>query len=242
MIIFLYLQKKIMKKIFILTFSIFTFLNTNSQNLSVPHYGIKLGYNHSSFNFTQYNKLYFGSKNPTEGYAKPNQIANLGLKGGFFVDLKISKKWYISPTLSYSQFGSETRLEQQWDTDTIRTYGFMRENFNMEYITLDPLFDYRPTDKISLILGPSISYLISNNLIRYVEEEGIERTSDGLNDEIPGVSEIDAGLNLGISYFITENLDIEFNTYLGMIGFETLEDGYDKTMKAFSFSLGYTFN
>ena len=231
-----------MKKIFILTFSIFTFLNTNSQNLSVPHYGIKLGYNHSSFNFTQYNKLYFGSKNPTEGYAKPNQIANLGLKGGFFVDLKISKKWYISPTLSYSQFGSETRLEQQWDTDTIRTYGFMRENFNMEYITLDPLFDYRPTDKISLILGPSISYLISNNLIRYVEEEGIERTSDGLNDEIPGVSEIDAGLNLGISYFITENLDIEFNTYLGMIGFETLEDGYDKTMKAFSFSLGYTFN
>ena len=231
-----------MKKIFILTFTIFTFLNTNSQNLSVPHYGIKLGYNHSSFNFTQYNKLYFGSKNPTEGYAKPNQIANLGLKGGFFVDLKISKKWYISPTLSYSQFGSETRLEQQWDTDTIRTYGFMRENFNMEYITLDPLFDYRPTDKISLILGPSISYLISNNLIRYVEEEGIERTSDGLNDEIPGVSEIDAGLNLGISYFITENLDIEFNTYLGMIGFETLEDGYDKTMKAFSFSLGYTFN
>jgi len=231
-----------MKKIFILTFSIFTFLNTNSQNLSVPHYGIKLGYNYSSFNFTQYNKLYFGLKNPTEGYAKPNQIANLGLKGGFFVDLKISKKWYISPTLSYSQFGSETRLEQQWDTDTIRTYGFMRENFNMEYITLDPLFDYRPTDKISLIVGPSISYLISNNLIRYVEEEGIERTSDGLNDEIPGVSEIDAGLNLGISYFITENLDIDFNTYLGMIGFETFEDGYDKTMKAFSFSIGYTFN
>ena len=231
-----------MKKIFILTFSIFTFLNTNSQNLSVPHYGIKLGYNHSSFNFTQYNKLYFGSKNPTEGYAKPNQIANLGLKGGFFVDLKISKKWYISPTLSYSQFGSETRLEKQWDTDTIRTYGFMRENFNMEYITLDPLFDYRPTDKISLIVGPSISYLISNNLIRYVEEEGIERTSDGLNDEIPGVSEIDAGLNLGISYFITENLDIDFNTYLGMIGFETFDDGYDKTIKAFSFSIGYTFN
>tara|TARA_B100001287_G_scaffold269868_1_gene267845 strand:- start:1612 stop:2307 length:696 start_codon:yes stop_codon:yes gene_type:complete len=231
-----------MKKIFILTFSIFTFLNTNSQNLSVPHYGIKLGYNHSSFNFTQYNKLYFGSKKPTEGYAKPNQIANLGLKGGFFVDLKISKKWYISPTLSYSQFGSETRLEKQWDTDTIRTYGFMRENFNMEYITLDPLFDYRPTDKISLIVGPSISYLISNNLIRYVEEEGIERTSDGLNDEIPGVSEIDAGLNLGISYFITENLDIDFNTYLGMIGFETFDDGYDKTIKAFSFSIGYTFN
>ena len=112
----------------------------------------------------------------------------------------------------------------------------------MEYITLDPLFEYRPVDKITLIVGPSISYLISNNLLRYVEEEGIERTSDGVNDEIPGVSEIDAGLNLGISYFITENLDIDLNTYLGMIGFETIDDGYDKTLKAFSFSIGYTFN
>ena len=231
-----------MKKIFILILVTFTFLNSNSQNLSVPHYGIKLGYNHSSFNFIQYNKLYFGTKNPTEGYAKPNQIANPGLKGGFFVDLKISKKWYISPTLSYSQFGSETRIDKQWDEDTIRTYGFMKENFNMEYITLDPLFEYRPVDKITLVVGPSISYLISNNLLRYVEEEGIERTSDGVNDEIPGVSEIDAGLNLGISYFITENLDIDFNTYLGMIGFETIDDGYDKTLKAFSFSIGYTFN
>ena len=80
-----------MKKIFVLLFIIFTFLNTNSQNLSVPHFGVKLGYNQSSFNFIQYNKLYFGTKNPTDGYAKPNQVDNLGIKGGFFVDVKISK-------------------------------------------------------------------------------------------------------------------------------------------------------
>ena len=72
--------------------------------------------------------------------------------------MKISKKWYISPTLSFSQFGSETRIDQQWDTDTIRTYGFMKENFTMDYITLEPLFEYL-TNKITLIVEPSISYL-----------------------------------------------------------------------------------
>ena len=62
----------------------------------------------------------------------------------------------------------------------------------MDYITLDPLFEFRPNNKITLIIGPSISYLISNNLVRYVDEEGSERTSDAFNGEIPGVSDIDA--------------------------------------------------
>ena len=162
--------------------------------------------------------MFFGLEKPTQGYAKPSQIANSGIKGGLFVDIKISKRWHISPTVSFSQFGSETTLNQQWDNtydgDTIRTNGFKRETFKMDYITLDPLFEYRPTDKITLIVGPSVSYLISNNLVRYVEEEGSERTSDAFNGEIPGVSDIDVGLNIGTSFFITEHLDIDLDIIL----------------------------
>ena len=235
-----------MKKNFILLFVSCIFFTINAQNLSVPQYGIKLGYNHSSFNFTQYNYLFFGLEKPTQGYAKPSQIANSGIKAGLFVDIKISKRWHISPTVSFSQFGSETSLNQQWnDTyagDTIRTYGFKRETFTMDYITLDPLFEYRPNDRITLIIGPSISYLISNNLVRYVEEDGSERTVDALDGEIPGVSDIDAGINIGTSIFITEHLDIDLNTYIGMMGFENIDEGYQRTLKSFSISCGYTFN
>lgn len=235
-----------MKKLFILLFVCSIFFTINAQNLSVPHYGIKLGYNHSSFNFTQYNYLFFGLEKPTQGYTKPSQIANSGIKTGLFVDVKISKRWYISPTVSFSQFGAETRLNQQWDNtytaDTIRTYGFKRETFKMDYITLDPLFEFRPNDKITLIIGPSVSYLISNNLVRYVEEEGLEKTADAFNGEIPGVSDIDAGINIGTSFFITEHLDIDLNTYIGMLGFENVDEGYQRALKAFSISCGYTFN
>ena len=234
-----------MKKILILLFVSGLILTANAQNLSVPHYGIKVGYNHSSFNFIQYNYL-FGTVKPTEGYPEPNQIANSGLKAGFFIDIKLSKNWHISPTLSFSQFGAYTTLEQQWDNtyigDTIRTYGIKEETFKMDYITLDPLFEYRPTDKLTLIVGPSVSYLISNNLVRYVEEEGLERSNDAYNGEIPGVSDIDAGLNLGVSVFLNEHLDVDLNLYIGMLGFEDIDEGYQRTLKAFSVSCGYTFN
>ena len=57
-----------MKKLFILLFVNCIFFTINAQNLAVPQYGIKLGYNHSSFNFTQYNYLFFGLEKPTQGY------------------------------------------------------------------------------------------------------------------------------------------------------------------------------
>ena len=62
-----------MKKLFILLFVCSIFFTINAQNLSVPHYGLKLGYNYSSFNFTQYNYLFFGLEKPTQGYVKPSQ-------------------------------------------------------------------------------------------------------------------------------------------------------------------------
>ena len=125
---------------------------------------------------------------------------------------------------------AETRLNQQWDNtyngDTIRTYGFKRETFKWITSLLIPLFEYRPSDRITLIIGPSVSYLISNNFVRYVDEEGLERTTDVFNGEIPGVSNIDAGLNIGTSFFITEHLDIDVNTYIGMMEFENIDEGY----------------
>jgi len=235
-----------MKKLLVLLFISSLSFTTEAQNLSVPHYGIKAGLNHSSFNFTQYNYLFLGLVKPADGLAKPSTTYNNGVKAGFFVDLKLSKNWYISPTVSYSQFGVITNQDRTWnDTypgDSIRTYGFERNTYKMDYVTLDPTFEYRVTDRFSLMVGPSVAYLISNNVVTYVEEGTVVRTADAYNGEIKEVSNIDAGLNLGTSFFITEHLDVDLNLYIGMIGFENLEEGYQKAIQATSISLGYTFN
>ena len=60
-----------MKKLLLLLFISSLALTSDAQNLSVPHYGIKVGLNYSNLNFTQYNYLFFGLAERTDGYAKP---------------------------------------------------------------------------------------------------------------------------------------------------------------------------
>ena len=231
-----------MKKIFfLLIISSFAF-NTNAQNLSVPHYGIKVGLNHSSFNYTQYNYLFLGLVKPDDGLGLPTTTYNTGVKAGAFIDLKLSKRWYISPTVSYSQFGVISEKKRTWNVDTIRTTGNEVKTYTMDYVTLDANFEYRVTDRFSLLVGPSGGYLISNNVVIVVTEEDAERTADAFNGEIEGVNTMDAGLNLGLSFFITEHLDVDLNLYLGMLGFENKDEGYQKSLQAGSLSFGYTFN
>jgi len=233
-----------MKKIFfLLLISSFAF-NTTAQNLSVPHYGIKVGVNHSSFNYTQYNYLFLGLVKPDAGLGIPTTTYNTGIKAGAFVDLKLSKRWHISPTVSYSQFGVISEKNRIWNTDTIRTTGNEVKTYKMDYVTVDANFEYRVTDRFSLLVGPSGGYLISNNVVKVVTEEGIVRTGteDSYNGKIEGVNMMDAGLNLGASFFITEHLDVDLNLYLGMLGFENIDEGYQKALQAGSLSFGYTFN
>ena len=111
----------------------------------------------------------------------------------------------------------------------------------MDYVTLDPTFEYYVNDRFTLNIGPSLSYLIANNIKRVVTEEGVERTQDAYDGEIVDVNDIDAGLNIGTSVYLTDHLYLELNRYVGMIGLENQDDGYNKALQATSFSLGYTF-
>ena len=232
-----------MKKLLLLLFISSLALTSDAQNLSVPHYGIKVGLNYSNLNFTQYNYLFFGLAERTDGYDQPTTTYNIGGKAGAYIDLKLSEKWHLCNTVSYSQFGSITNLDQTWKTDTIRKYGNKKETYKMDYITLDPTFEYYVNDRFTLNIGPSLSYLIANNVEILVtgEEGGNDWTENSYDGEIVDVNDIDAGLNIGTSVYLTEHLDIELNLYIGIIGLENNDDGYNKALKSTSFSLGYTF-
>ena len=230
-----------MKKLLLLLFISSLALKSDAQNLSVPHYGIKIGLNYSNLNFTQYNYLFFGLAERTDGYAQPKTTYNIGGKAGAYIDLKLSANWHLCNTITWNSIGAITNLDQTWDTDNIRTYGNKKETYFMDYITLDPTFEYYINDWFTLNVGPSVSYLITNNVKRVVTEEGIEREQDAYDGEIVDVNDIDAGLNIGTSVYLTEHLDIELNLYIGMIGLENQDDGYNKSLQATSLCLGYTF-
>ena len=229
-----------MKKIFVLI-SIITFgLSATSQNLSVPHYGIKAGLNYSKVNFTQYNQLLFESGDPTEGLAEPITNYHAALKAGVFVDIKLTAKWYVSPYLSYSQFGGTTKFNRTFDVGTTRTKGEQTNIYTIDYITLDPNFEYRVTNKFSLCVGPSVSYLMSNNIDIKVTNTPTGQNED-YNGEIDDINDLDAGINLGTSFFLTENIDIDLSLYVGMMELENIDDGYSRSRQIANVSCGYTF-
>tara|TARA_B100000700_G_C14985636_1_gene828673 strand:- start:125 stop:817 length:693 start_codon:yes stop_codon:yes gene_type:complete len=230
-----------MKKLLLLFFILSIYITSKSQNLSVPNYGIKAGINYSNLNFTQYNFLFFGLAERTDGFAKPKTTPTYKSKLGAYIDLKLSENWHLCNTVSFSSMGTITNLDQTWETDTIRTYGNKEETYLMDYITLDPTFEYYVNDWFTLNLGPSVSYLIKNNVKIVVTEEGVERIQDAYDGEVIEVNNIDGGLNIGTSFYLTEHLDVELNLYIGIIGLENQDEGYNKTLQATSLSLGYTF-
>ena len=211
-----------------------------AQNLSVPKLGLKVGFNYSHLNFPQYNYLFLGTIKATEGYANPTKEFKPGVKAGVFLDIKLTADWYISPTLSYAQFGGTTKIDRIFDTDTIRTFGQETNSYKMDYITLDPILEYRATHRLSLNAGPSISYLLSNNINTVVSNHPIPGSED-YNGEILDVNEIDAGIHLGASFFMTENLDVNLNLYIGMMNLEKRNDGYNRFNQASNLSIGYIF-
>tara|TARA_B100000902_G_scaffold275419_1_gene261192 strand:- start:436 stop:1134 length:699 start_codon:yes stop_codon:yes gene_type:complete len=232
-----------MKKIFILFIAIISIGNLSSQSLTVPHYGVKVGLNYSHLQFPQYNYIFFGIHEAEEGYEKPNTESEIGdIKAGLFVDFQINEKWHLVSTISYSQFKTTTKINRTFENDTIRTYGIETNKYELEYIILEPTFKFKANDRISLNIGPSFSYLLSNNLNKEVKDNvnGLI-PSLAVNGEINGVSDVDAGINVGSTFSISESLDIEINLNIGVIELENIDDGYNRFTRSSSFSICYTF-
>ena len=232
-----------MKKIFLLFISLIFIVSLSAQRLTVPEYGIKVGVNYSHLQFPQYNYIFFGIQEAEEGYEKPKNESEIGdIKAGLFIKFQISPKWHLSSTISYSQFNTTTKINRTFDNDTIRTYGIETNKYQLEYINLEPIFQFQANDIISLNIGPSVSYLLSNNLDKEVIDDiyGILPNLSN-NAAINGVSDIDAGINFGSTLSINEHIDIEINLNIGVIELENIDDGYNRFTRSSTLAICYTF-
>ena len=229
-----------MKKSILLIFILSITFSTYSQNLSVPKFGIKVGTNYTNFNFHQYNYIFLGTSEISPGKAKPESTSNFGVQGGFFVNFKLNANWHYTPYVNYSQFSTNTKINRTFDVDTIRTTGIENNEYIIEYISLDNNFKCMFNDRVSIYLGPSIKYAISNEL-----NKTVVNSPNGLNEDYSGeiirFNEIDGVIIFGTSLFITENIDVDLNMYIGILEVESNDDGYNRAIQSSSFSIGYTF-
>ena len=242
-----------MKKITLLTIVALLSLGANAQSLLATKYGIKVGLNIANV-----------TSNPNEGVKNIETTPLLGVAGGFYMEIAFNDKWYIKPELLYVQKGASFNYDykHKWDSISLNNVNNLdayatTNSLKLAYVELNPTISYKASDKLALNFGPSVSFLINED---YKFNEKISSNDTPLNavEPTPGTYEsedLDVSLNLGLSYYITENflVDARVNTGLMKVGTvnkitsieehgnEKKEYNYELNNKAIVLSFAYLF-
>ena len=207
-----------MKKITLLTIVALLSFGANAQSLLPTKYGIKVGLNIANVTST-----------PNEGVKNIETTGLIGVAGGFYMEIALNDKWYINPELLYVQKGASFNYDykHKWDSISLNNVNNLDEysttnSLKLAYIELNPIISYKASDKLALNFGPSVSFLISED---YTFTEKIIGNSLATNlvEPTPGTYEsedLDLGLNLGLSYYISESflVDAKVNTGFMKVG------------------------
>ena len=201
-----------MKKITSILALVFLTISSNAQSLIPVKYGIKVGTNISNIISTS-----------NEGVKNIENSALIGIAGGFYMEIALNDKWYINPELIYSQKGASFTYEytHEYEVNEIDIHNTSHE-LKLAYLEVNPTISYKTTDKLALNFGPSVSFILTHDYAIL--------TDKGQNDNLISHPElpdgayteetIDIGINLGISYYLTENflIDTKINTSLMKAG------------------------
>jgi len=187
-----------MKNISLITLLAFSTIATSAQSLIPTKFGVKVGLNFSSLEISS-----------IEGVKPTVNSSKIGIIGGVFVHIPLSDKWFLNPEVLYSQKGAsfDYYFTHDYPVDKRTEYATTNQ-LTLSYVELNPAFSFKASNKLTLNFGPSVSYLISEDYtITSVKNSGEDATgANVLLDGFYTATTLDVGLNLGLSYFITENL------------------------------------
>jgi len=236
-----------MKKTITLTLVTIITLSLNAQSLLPTKYGVKIGANIVNIH----------SESST-GAQDIKSSALIGVSGGFYMQIPLNDKWYINPELIYTQKGGTFTYNYQHDYQVNeRDLHKTEHELKLTYIELNPTVRYKANEKISLNIGPSISYLFQPvyNILSDIGEDD----NNPLHEELPDAEYkeemIDFGINIAISYYLTENFLIETKVNTGLMsageiskiiytennGNNTRSNIYTIKNRGIVFSIGYLF-
>jgi len=198
-----------LKKISLIIFLAFLTIAGSAQSLLPTKFGIKAGLNFSSPNIST-----------VDGVKPTINSSKIGIAAGIFFHVPLSDKWYINPELLYSQKGASFHYDFTHDyPDDKRAEYTTTNQLTLSYIELNPTMSFKASEKLALNFGPSVSYLISEDYtITSKKISGEDATgSNTLENGSYESTALDIGLNLGLSYFITDNFLLDAKVSTGFI-------------------------
>jgi long-subunit fatty acid transport protein len=196
-----------MKKITTLLFIALLSLGLNAQSLLPIKYGIKVGTNIANISSTQ-----------NDGASPIDNSAQIGVAGGFYMEIPINDKWYLNPELIYVQKGASFTYDFTHNYPVNAKDEYTTTNtLKLAYVEINPTISYKASQKLALNFGPSVAFLIQVDST-FTEKLTSEATvSTNSKATLYESESLDVGLNLGISYYLTENFVLESKVNTGFM-------------------------
>ena len=206
-----------MKKLASILALVFLTIVSSAQSLIPIKYGIKAGLNLSSLNISS-----------IEGVNPTDNSSQTGIAAGFIVHIPLSDEWFINPEVLYSQKGAKFNYAFTHDYEINQRDEYKTTNqVTLSYVELNPTISYKATDKLALNFGPSVSFLIGEDITPQDLERDNANTAHILTDGLVETASLDVGLNLGISYFFTEHFFVDSRVYTGFIEVASVIQPYE---------------
>ncbi len=233
-----------MKKYILLIFTFYFLIisDINAQSLLANRYGVKAGFNMTDLN----------SKIQLEGVDNIEVTPNSGFDFGFYMEIPLNDKIYLNPELLYSQKTVSFTYPYIFDYPINRRDEYATSNIIKQgLLQLNPILSYKVNYKLSINLGPSLSFLLSNDY-SYSEELQTEDSPllVDLEDGVFNEESFDVGFDLGMSYYLTDDLFFSPKIYIGLlksgdilkpINLENDDPSYTLSNRVYTMSIGYLF-
>ena len=196
-----------MKKTTTLLFITLLSLGLNAQSLLPIKYGIKVGANIANISSTQ-----------NDGASPIDNSAQIGVAGGFYMEIPLNDKWYLNPELIYAQKGASFTYDYTHNYPVNEKDEYTTTNtLKLAYVEINPTISYKASQKLALNFGPSVAFLIQVDSTFTEKLTSEAPASTNSKATLYESESLDVGLNLGVSYYLTENFVLESKVNTGFM-------------------------
>ncbi len=177
-----------MKKIFLLVACVCMAVGVYAQ----PQFGVKAGLNLSNISNADMGDV--------KSKMKPSFYA------GVFADFQVVDFMSISPELIYSRQGNY--YKDSYEGETYKTWN------RLNYLNIPVMFKFTFVKGLSVDVGPQFGFNLNGKTKDKWDYEG--ESGDSKNSISDNIKTFDFGLNFGLSYMITEKIDVAARYNLGL--------------------------
>ncbi|WP_334127059.1 porin family protein [Empedobacter brevis] len=220
-----------MKKLFFIAAAMLGVVSLSAQEKTTSsQFGIKSSVNMSSFN----------------GKDVKDNDYKVGFSAGVYGHFPLTDQFAVQPEVNFTRMGGKYKDEVTEVGNATVKY---KNKTTLDYIQVPVMFKYYPAaSRFNVEAGPQFGFNMyaSNKKQISTYANNTVYTTEEKFDEKDNVKNFDFGVNFGLGYNVTDNINVGARYYMGLTKISENTDngtqvGPDVKNHSFSFGVGYSF-